>query len=140
MTPSTTPTVKTPTPEAPLTGGAAEVIGKSVDGKDIKAYHYGTGTTEILFVGGIHGGYEWNTALVAYKLMSYLQENPTSIPANVRVTVIPVLNPDGLNRVVGTTSGNFTKSDVSTVSTTVVSGRYNSHKINHKSFLIPQYQ
>jgi hypothetical protein len=130
MTPSTTPTVKTPTPEAPLTGGAAEVIGKSVDGKDIKAYHYGTGTTEILFVGGIHGGYEWNTALVAYKLMSYLQENPTSIPANVRVTVIPVLNPDGLNRVVGTTSGNFTKSDVSTVSTTVVSGRYNSHKVD----------
>jgi murein tripeptide amidase MpaA len=62
----------------------------------ITAYHYGTGDKEILFVGGIHGGYEWNTALVAYQLMDYLKANPNVIPKNVKVTVIPVLNPDGL--------------------------------------------
>jgi uncharacterized protein YneF (UPF0154 family) len=116
------------------TGGqtktGAEVIGLSVGGRDITAYHYGTGTTEILFVGGIHGGYEWNTALVAYKLSDYLKSNPTIIPANIRVTVIPVLNPDGLNTVVGTTTGNFTKSDVSTNSATVVAGRFNGDDVD----------
>ena len=80
------------------------VIGTSVEKRDITAYHYGTGDTELLFVGSIHGGYEWNTALVAYELMDYLEVSPEIIPGNVKVTVIPVLNPDGLNKVVGTTS------------------------------------
>jgi murein tripeptide amidase MpaA len=97
-------------------------IGTSVGGRPITAYHYGTGTTELLFVGGIHGGYEWNTVLVAYQLMNYLAANPTVIPANIKVTVIPVLNPDGLNQVVGTTTGNFTAADVSTSQATVISG------------------
>ena len=48
---------------------AVEAIGKSVEERDITAYHYGTGETELLFVGGIHGGYSWNTSLVAYELM-----------------------------------------------------------------------
>ena len=52
---------------------AENVIGKSVEGRDIVAYNFGTGEKQILFVGGIHGGYEWNTALVAYKLISYLK-------------------------------------------------------------------
>src|ERR1035437_10143538 len=39
------------------------VIGKSVQGRNIIAYHYGTGATEIIFVGGIHGGYSWNTEI-----------------------------------------------------------------------------
>ena len=52
------------------------VLGTSVQKRDITAYHYGTGNKELLFVGGIHGGYEWNTALVAYQLMDYLATNP----------------------------------------------------------------
>src|SRR3989344_8603873 len=48
------------------------VLGKSVEGRDIVAYHYGEGSSEGLFVGGIHGGYEWNTVLLANELMSYL--------------------------------------------------------------------
>lgn len=106
------------------------IIGKSVDGRDILAYHYGTGTTELLFVGGIHGGYEWNTSLVAYKLIDYLKANADSIPANVKVTIIPVLNPDGLNTVVGTTSGNFTIADVSSNLIKVESGRFNSNNVD----------
>ena len=34
------------------------VIGKSVESRDIVAYHFGAGAKELLFVGGIHGGYE----------------------------------------------------------------------------------
>jgi len=130
------------TPEVPTTPVVIEdktktVIGKSVEGREIVAHHFlGTQTNststplELLFVGGIHGGYEWNTALVAYETIKYLKENPSIIPQNVKVTVIPVLNPDGLNKVVGTTTGNFTKADVSSSQETVVSGRFNAHNVD----------
>jgi hypothetical protein len=105
------------------------VIGQSVGGKDITAYHYGTGKTELLFIGGIHGGYEWNTALVAYQLMDYLAANPSLILGDLKVTVIPALNPDGLNKVVGTT-GRFASSDVSTDKNLVVASRLNDNKVD----------
>lgn len=105
------------------------VIGTSTEKRDITAYHYGTGDTELLFVGGIHGGYEWNTVLVAYELMDYLEANPNAIPKNIRVTVIPVLNPDGLNKVVGT-AGRFTQANVSTSKSTVIAGRFNANGVD----------
>ena len=105
------------------------VIGTSVEKRDITAYHYGTGDTELLFVGSIHGGYEWNTALVAYELMDYLEVSPEIIPGNVKVTVIPVLNPDGLNKVVGTTS-KFSPAAVSSSNDVVVSGRFNANGVD----------
>lgn len=106
---------------------AQTIIGTSVDGNDITAYHYGTGDTNLLFVGGIHGGYEWNTALVAYQAMDYFEANKDALPENVRVTVIPVLNPDGLEKVVGTT-GRFEASDVPSGDT--VAGRFNTHNVD----------
>ena len=117
-TPTTTPVNKTET-----------VIGKSVEGNSITAYHYGSGAKEVLFVGGIHGGYEWNTVLVAYELMDYLKANPKVVPVGVKVTVIPVLNPDGLNKTVGTT-GRFTKADVPTPIEKTTPGRYNANKVD----------
>jgi hypothetical protein len=105
------------------------VIGKSVGGRDIVAYHYGNGDTNILFVGGIHGGYEWNTALVAFEAMDYFKANPSVIPQNIKVTVIPVLNPDGLNKVVGT-DGRFTSTDVPKSEDQVVSGRFNANTVD----------
>jgi len=122
--------VATTTPEVVVKDTSVEVLGKSVGGRDITAYHYGTGATELLFVGGIHGGYEWNTALVAYQLMDYLKANPTVVPTNVKVTVIPVLNPDGLTKVVGTSTGNFSEADVATSNTTVVAGRFNGNNVD----------
>ncbi len=105
------------------------VIGKSVQARDIVAYNFGTGDTELLFVGGIHGGYSWNTALVAFELVDYLKANPEAIPSNVKVTVIPVLNPDGLAKVTGK-EGRFTASDVSKVESVVVSGRFNANNVD----------
>ncbi len=118
------------TPVAGQGNESESVIGKSVEGRDITAYHFGTGDTELLFVGGIHGGYEWNTALVAYQLIEYLQNASSTIPATVKVTVIPVLNPDGLNKVVGTTTGNFTKADVSSSQAVQTSGRFNANTVD----------
>jgi g-D-glutamyl-meso-diaminopimelate peptidase len=109
--------------------GSEIVIGKSVDGKDIVAYNYGNGEKRILLIGGVHGGYSWNTALVAYEMMDYLKANPNVIPKNIKVTVIPVLNPDGLNEAVGTSS-KFSKSSVSTSNAALIASRFNSNNVD----------
>ena len=41
------------------------VIGTSVEGRNIEATTYGSGDTHLLLVGGIHGGYEWNSSILA---------------------------------------------------------------------------
>jgi len=129
-TATTTETKKTPETQVKKPVDTTKtVLGTSVEKRDITAYHYGTGDKELLFVGGIHGGYEWNTVLVAYELMDYLTANPIAIPKNIKVTVVPVLNPDGLNKVVGT-AGRFAKADVSTSKDTVISGRFNANTVD----------
>jgi murein tripeptide amidase MpaA len=109
--------------------GATSTIGTSADGNAITAYHFGTGEKELLFVGGIHGGYSWSTALVAYELVDYLAKNPTLVPEDVMVTVIPVLNPDGLKAVVGTTE-RFTANQVSTDEAKRIAGRFNDNNVD----------
>jgi hypothetical protein len=125
---STMPTTGTSTPSSMQTPGE-EVIGKSAQGRNITAYHYGTGSDEILFIGGIHGGYEWNTALVAYQAMDYFDANPSSIPSNLRITVIPALNPDGVFKVTGK-EGRFAAADVSSSQDTQIAGRFNGNTVD----------
>jgi hypothetical protein len=88
-----------------------EVIGTSVEGRAIEAYAYGSGDVSLVFVGGIHGGYEWNSVLLAYELMDYLAEDPARVPGNLRVVVIPSANPDGVYKIVGK-EGRFALADV----------------------------
>ncbi len=129
---SENPTPNNVTPEQPVTpvvDKTQTVLGKSVEGRDITAYHFGEGEEELLFIGGIHGGYEWNTSLVAFELMDYLKANPDKVPQNVKVTVLPVMNPDGLNKVVGT-PGRFSASSVPTNQETVISGRFNANTVD----------
>ncbi len=109
--------------------GPTQVIGASAGGNDITAYHYGSGSDEILFVAGIHGGYGWNNVLLARNLMTYLGEHPDAIAANEKVTVIPVLNPDGLEEVVGTT-GEFTAADVPDSQAETIPGRFNANNVD----------
>lgn len=106
------PAPQATTTPATLNTGEPEraVIGTSVEGREIESFTYGNGDTHIAFVGAIHGGYEWNTVLLSRKLMSYIEANPDIISDNLTVTVIPVLNPDGLFEVVGTV-GSFTAAD-----------------------------
>lgn len=123
------PPVTTATTTAPVVDKTKTVIGQSVEGRDIVAYHFGEGADRILFVGGIHGGYSWNTPLLAYELMDYLKANPSAVPSNITVTVIPVLNPDGLTKVVGTTT-KFAAADVSKSKETQVAGRFNANEVD----------
>lgn len=106
-----------------------EAIGVSAGGNDIMAYHFGVGDKELLFVGGIHGGYDWNTVLVAYELIDYLKATPSAVPEGVKVTVIPVLNPDGLKITVGTT-GRFAEDDVPSSESKLVAGRFNDNDVD----------
>lgn len=128
VTTTPTPTAQNPLEDKPV-DTTKTVIGTSVKKNIITAYHFGEGKDEILFVGGIHGGYEWNTVLVAYQLMDYLKANPNVIPKNIKVTVIPVLNPDGLEKVVGTTE-RFLASDVPSSEKILVSGRFNANTVD----------
>jgi hypothetical protein len=104
-------------------------IGMSKEGREIPIYHYGEGDKEVLFVGGIHGGYEWNTTLLAYEMIDRLEENPEEIPEGVRVSVIPVLNPDGLNKIVGK-EGRFTRDDIPSLESETIPGRFNANNVD----------
>jgi hypothetical protein len=114
-----------------------EVIGKSVDGRDIRAFKLGTGDKTLVYIGAIHGGYEWNSALLSYELIDYLTANPNAIPSDIEVIVIPVANPDGLNKVIGTSSRflaanapQFDYANEITLESPVVSGRFNANNVD----------
>ena len=105
----TAPALPTPTPT--IVSPIHAIIGTSVEERALESFTFGAGKTRLLFVGGMHGGYEWNTVLLAYRFMDYVQANPTLIPENLSITVIPSLNPDGVFKVVGK-EGRFTLADV----------------------------
>jgi len=71
------------------------IIGQSVQGRDLIAHTFGTGETDLLLVGGIHGGYEANTVKFAEMLVDHLTSDHTIIPDTITVHIIPNLNPDG---------------------------------------------
>ncbi len=127
---TTEQTNATTTENLPPIDETKTIIGSSVEGKQITAYHYGSGDTELLFIGGIHGGYSWNTALVAYELMDYLEKNPNAVPASIKVTVIPVLNPDGLSKVVSPVDSLFTTPSISRDSALLTSARFNANEVD----------
>lgn len=106
-----------------------EIIGVSVEKRDITAYIYGNGDKEIIFVGGIHGGYEWNSVLLAYKFIDYLSANPEAIPKNLTVAVIPSANPDGVYAVIGK-ENRFNMEDVPSSQDETAPGRFNANKVD----------
>ena len=118
-----------PVPKNTIATSTYKVIGASVQGRKIEAYTYGTGATHILFAGGMHGGYEWNSVLLAYQFMDYLNQNPSAVPNNLSVTVIPAINPDGVYEVTGK-EGRFTIADVSTSTKILATGRFNADKVD----------
>ncbi|MCR4325231.1 MAG: M14 family zinc carboxypeptidase [Patescibacteria group bacterium] len=109
-------------------GPKRSVIGLSVEGRQIEAYTFGNGERHIAFVGGIHGGYEWNSVVLAYTFMDYLDANPNVIPAGLTITVIPSANPDGVHKITGK-EGRFAITDVRT-DVPEGEGRFNAHEVD----------
>jgi len=93
IAPTPVPPSPTSTPqpffEGPIT------YGHSFNGLPLLAYRLGIGPSARAIIGGIHGGYEWNTVELVSQTLQYLQENPALVPDQVTLYVIPCANPDG---------------------------------------------
>jgi len=126
-----TPTITSPEPvpevvEVPR----VETIGTSVEGRVIESHTFGTGETDLLFVGGIHGGYEWNSILLAYEMIDYFDANEAAVPENLTVHIIPNLNPDGLF-IATNQEGRFTVADIPDVDIHSAGiGRFNANDVD----------
>ncbi len=94
-TPSLSPTItQTPVPfsEGPIS------IGKSVEGRPLEVYRFGTGPVERFIIAGMHGGGEYNTVVLGEELMAYIRLHPETIPPEVTLYFLHALNPDGVAR------------------------------------------
>jgi len=89
-------------------------------------YQIGTGPIHIAFIGGIHGGYEWNTIVLAYEILDYLIDHPEQVPDSISLYIIPSANPDGQAAVVGHV-GRFYPDEVSTET---IHGRFNGNGVD----------
>ena len=85
----------------------SSVIGKTVSGKEIEAFSFGTGKRKILILGAYHGA-EYITASVLYLIMKKIRENLTrgakcfSIEPELfkqifTFWIVPCANPDGVD-------------------------------------------
>ncbi len=109
---------------------SSRVIGSSVEGRDIEVFTAGAGSGHVLFVGGIHGGYEWNSILLAQTFIDdWLEQNAERLTnEGLTVSIIPNLNPDGLARI--GIEGTFTFEDITDPATRVVEGRFNANEVD----------
>lgn len=101
-------------------------IGESLQGRPLTAYRFNGGPKKLIVVGGIHGGYEWNTILLAYKMLDHFIEHPEMIPDSITLIIIPSANPDGQALVTGT-GERFTEADIAE---NTVPGRFNANNVD----------
>jgi len=128
---------KAPTPVAPeekvvpveIPDPKISQIGTSVEGRAIEAYTFGEGEKEVVLVGGLHGGYEWNSAYLTYKFIDYFTENPELLPEDIKITIIPSANPDGMFKITGK-DGRFVLADIPTTANTTGVGRFNARGVD----------
>jgi predicted deacylase len=71
-------------------------LGTSGAGRPITAVKIGDGARKFVLVGDTHGGPEANTYQLVSQLADYYRANPQEVPSEVRLYIIPTLNPDGL--------------------------------------------
>jgi len=100
-----TPTI-TPTPiilRPPE--GEPFVIGYSVEGRPLWVTRFGSGPVVRLIVGGIHGGYEWNTVDLVEGLIQDFHQGTLLVPPDVTLYILRNLNPDGYENYWGQYAG-----------------------------------
>ena len=127
-----TDTISSTTPETPKAAvpfSREEEFGRSVAGVPLVAHHFGTGTKDVVLIGGIHGGYSPNTSLLMYELIDWYTKYPEQIATDITLTIIPVLNPDGLKLVTGTT-GRFTTAQIASAPDLRKKGRFNTNTVD----------
>ncbi len=80
--------------KAPLE--SSEVFGRSVQGRPLWAHVLGQGPEVTLVFAAVHGN-EWATPYLVEQLRAHLKRHPEWLQGR-RAVLVPVLNPDGLNR------------------------------------------
>ena len=88
-------TTPTPFDFIPNMNSAKMIIGYSVEGRPLEVYRFGHGASERLIIAGIHGGYEWNTIVLADELIAEINTHPELVPDDVTLYILRALNPDG---------------------------------------------
>jgi hypothetical protein len=91
------PIIALPT-RTPYPNDVRFILGDSVEGQALWAWQFGHGDQRLVLVGGIHGGYEANSTLLAEMLVDHYRDNPEDMIPGVQLTIIPAANPDGLTR------------------------------------------
>ena len=91
-TPIVFPTIRA-TSDAPWEGPI--VIGHSVQERPIEVWRFGKGERKYLVIGGIHGGYEYNTINLTDQLITYFSKKPDAVPVDATLFILRSLNPDG---------------------------------------------
>ena len=118
----------TPPPLTPFAPGA-RYIGDSYEGRSIEHYIFGDGPVDVAFVGAIHGGYEWNTANLAYEMVAHFARRPGDVPDALTLHIIPVANPDGLARVAPEWTGGLIPPPTGVITATFP-GRFNGRDVD----------
>jgi len=103
-----------------------ELVGLSTEGRKLIAYRFGEGSNTGIVYAGIHGGYEWNTILLARQLVDHFRTQPEELPEGWRLYIIPAVNPDGLYRV--TKGAKLEEFDFS--SANIAPGRFNGRGVD----------
>lgn len=122
----TGPEQTTPSP-TPDESAVQDIIGRSALNLPIELHTFGNGPINLVFVGGIHGGYEWNTVLLAYEVIDALTKSPGQIPDAITLYIIPAANPDGVLEATGV-PGPFNSSDVQEKD--LVAARFNGNAVD----------
>ncbi len=94
-TPTVSPVLVQPSATPALFVEGPIPYGESVNGNPLEFHRLGTGPSARLIVGGIHGGYEWNTVELVSETLKYLQEDPRRVPMDVTLYIVTCANPDG---------------------------------------------
>jgi hypothetical protein len=103
-----------------------QFLGLSSQGWPIEAYRIGQGPRRLAFIGGIHGGYEWNTIVLAYRAISFFASHPEQVPVSISLYIVPAANPDGQAAVVGH-AGRFEPSEITS---DTMPGRFNGNGVD----------
>jgi eukaryotic-like serine/threonine-protein kinase len=97
LTPMNTST-SMPTPLPPPTETAVlietQIIGQSVNNREIEAVRFGNGPNVVIFIGGLHAGAAPSSVALANRAISHFTNNLGDVPTNVTLYIIPNANPD----------------------------------------------
>ena len=80
-------------PTSVAKGFEPRTVGRSVQGRPIKMWSFGTGSRRVLLIGGIHGN-EYGSGL-ASRLVAYFTAHPSAVPHGSKIDIVPCANPDG---------------------------------------------